>query len=77
MCGSMVDIQPPTAEIRRGKKEPVCFVFYCTENLESTILVWFILYDFSKKTRHTSARKSQNAVGMKLHCTFLDNRIAF
>jgi len=22
MCGSMVDIQTPTAEIRRGKKEP-------------------------------------------------------
>jgi len=21
MCGNMVDIQPPTAEIRRGKKE--------------------------------------------------------
>jgi len=21
MCGSMVDIQPPTAEIRRGKKK--------------------------------------------------------
>ena len=62
MCGSMVDIQSPTAEIRRGKRKKISLVSCYVIFNGHFVLVVFMFYCFNTGTFVSVFRAAVSAV---------------